>query len=494
MVTSSLARPNLSLSGVYRLPPELLNEIFKHAARLELARHECDAYTLGFALSSVSRLFRQIVRTIPAFWTVIWLSGKGNDRAYRRLCACLAAMPGAMLDLRYALRPWGHGTAAYDPPDDGARFFKAIAIHCARLQHLTYHPNVQVELDVMLSNFRQVCVPALESFQISGYFPLSLGEYTDDWEDDVVTPEATVFEGGAPMLHTIHYDGIGFSRAATPTAELRSLKLIDPSYRTVDAAEDIEELLVNAPNIHTLHAIGEAWYGTFTRDIRWTPGRIHYNRIFCPSLTELKLCSDTEALIELLKTNVLTTLILYGVTTSSLVKFIYQARARGETPFPHVNILVLDHMHDPNSDESRILMDGTPSLAHLTLGGGRGAEYEWDCLLQSMAEYYMGWPTLRILETKGLDRHRLMCVLQARRGIHPIQSIRVPKDCLNLVKALSYSALLEIQQTGADLHASIERPDRPGIMGPSGTTYFDSWGIPEYRFWVSSYISSLCKR
>jgi hypothetical protein len=492
MVTSSLARPNLSLSGVYRLPPELLNEIFKHAARLELARHECDAYTLGFALSSVSRLFRQIVRTIPAFWTVIWLSGKGNDRAYRRLCACLAAMPGAMLDLRYALRPWGHGTAAYDPPDDGARFFKAIAIHCARLQHLTYHPNVQVELDVMLSHFRQVCVPALESFQIYGYFPL--GEYLEeDWVDNVVTPEATVFEGGAPMLHTIHYDGIGFSRAATPTAQLRSLRLIDPSFRTVDAAEDIEEILVNAPNIHTLHAIGEAWYGTFTRDIRWTPGRIHYNRIMCPSLTELKLCSDTEALLELLKTNVLTTLILFNVTTSSLVEFISQSRALGETPFPHVNTLILDYMRDPDSNGSRILMDGTPSLAHLTLNGGGGTEYEWDCLLQSMAEYYVGWPALRILETKGLDRHRLMCILQARRGIHPIQSIRVPMDFLNLVKALSSSALLEIQETGADLHPAIERPDRLG-MGPSGTRYFDSWGIPEYRFEVNPYIQLLSQR
>jgi hypothetical protein len=244
----------LTRSAIANSPLELLTAVFEAARpdRLKPDSDDPDAYALGFSLGSVWRRFRWTVRETPTFWNTIAVRS-ATDREFRRLLACLAVFPDRAITIDYAAPRFVlDGEKSYDPPDDGSRFFGTLAAEAKCLRRLRFHGQFmeESEIYVMAAAFQGLELPVLEHFAIHAWYHIDL---QDEEGNDTETPTVALFDGGAPLLREVHYQGLGFTRASTPTASLRSVILNGPNYSTGDTIDDLGELLMAAPNLQTLH-------------------------------------------------------------------------------------------------------------------------------------------------------------------------------------------------------------------------------------------------
>jgi hypothetical protein len=460
---------------IARLPVELLTVIFEAARGEAVKRDLVDACTLGFALGCVSQQFRWTVRQMPAFWRTIVVHS-ATDRSYRRLLACLSVFPDSEVAVDYSASRFIRAGQTMDALlEDDARFFGALVAEAHRLHQLRFTFLEECEFHLMTEFFQALSVPFLECLTIHAGYHIHM----HDTEGNVTeTPQVSLFSGGAPALREVHYEGVGFTWASTPTTNLRSMKLYNPCFSTVDSMDDLEELLVTAPILETLHIHGETWTNTF--DMVWTPGEPDWDTIVCPSLTELKVCTYTESLLEILKMDMLATLILDGIMAWKLVAFLSQSLSHdGEPPFPHITTLLLQHFNYPDVEQCHVVMNSMPGLTCLSLEDEQGFEGQDNgSLLEAMTIHHSGWAALRTLDTHGVHKDLVLVLLRARQATHPIRTLIVPDSFLTAITKTSATVVDAIRTMGVDFIAKHDPLD----LWQIGVQYYSSWSVPARPF------------
>jgi hypothetical protein len=481
--------------AAYDIPLELLTYIFTIARRDVTERGSwtepsSDAYELGLALCGVCRHFRRTVRGMPEFWDMISVSGRGHNRAFRRLLTCMAVVPEALLDIRFHISLSSYTdedeedhedrTIHDDEPNDHrARFFNAIAAQAHRVRRLQFCFKFEAEWQAMTSCFQYAYAPFLEYLAINAKF--RVGSNNDDDLDKEIPP-ASLFKGGAPNLRQVHIHGLGFTRATTPVSNLTTLVIADPNFNTADSFVDLEALLGDAYRLRVLHLYGERWFDTCGFD--WTVGAPKYRKICAPWLRELKLDDATECFIDIFQVPYLAKLILDGTNIDKFSECLVHSR---NPQFPRLVHLVLDDFlwEYVQAEECRIVMKKIPTIQHLTITSRRSWAKNDRVIIEVLTDHVLEWPSLHTLEISGIDKGPLMKLIHARRAHAPIKTLVVPDSFLAVMRTHSLKVVEEIEKLGLRIHA--RPPIEPGF-DQEGGGYWESWGRIPLEHFVSAVI------